>query len=80
MGLLVKTSVVAMWIHMFQTHLDANIVKNIPRDFTAIVSTQVTASINQVFCTRGKVLLMQAIDEASEHFEFFKTTWCPSRT
>jgi len=72
MGLLMKTSVVAKWIRMFQKHLDDNIVKHIPRDFTAVVSSQVTASINQMFFTRGKVLLMQSLDEAGEHFDHFK--------
>ena len=69
---LVKQKVILLWCNNFQDHLDKDIIKFIPKDFAAIVSTQVTASINQVMFTRAKVLLVQSIDQTCEQHEFFK--------
>lgn len=73
---LVKTKVVMHWVKKCQAHVDNHIINFIPTDFTAIVSTQVTASINQVMFTRAKVPLVQAIDDTCEQHEFFKRLDC----
>ena len=67
-----KGGVVLKWALKFQTHLDANVTGKIPRDYSAVVSTQVTNTINQVMFTQPKVLLMQVIDETAEHHRFVK--------
>ena len=67
-----KGGVVLKWALKFQIHLDANVTGKIPRDDSAVVSTQVTNAMNQVMFTRSNVLLMQVIDETAAHHRLFK--------
>ena len=69
---LLKQKLLWGWTRQFQQHLDKDITRLLPKDYCAIVSTQVTASINQVMFTRAKVLLVQSIDQTVEQHEFFK--------
>ena len=69
---IVKKKVFMHWVKKFQAHLDKDIVISIPKEFAAIVSIQVIASISQIMFTRATVLLVQSIDETCEQHEFFK--------
>ena len=74
MAQLVRKMIVMKWVDKIQHHLNTNtgIIDHTPKNFAAIVSTQVTASINQGMFTKAKVLLMQAIDVTVDQHEFFK--------